>query len=85
MLEFNKKMSKSGGVTIPAALRRELGLPEREKFLIQPQADGNILLKRIEGQCMFCKSDQNLIVYESRYVCKDCVAAMQEVTTCKQS
>lgn len=73
---FNKKLGKSGAVTLPAALRRDLGLQEGERFSISVNGDGTIHLKRVQGECIFCKADSNLIVHAGRYVCTDCTQAM---------
>lgn len=74
---FNKKISKSGAITLPAVLRREYGLVDGEKFkIIVDGEDGTILLQRTQGQCLFCSSDKQLIVYIGRFVCKACVENM---------
>lgn len=79
MKEFNKKISKGGSITLPAALRRDYGLSGGEKFRIQVIGeDGAILLERIQGECMFCKSDKEMIVFEGRFICSACVEAMAD-------
>lgn len=78
-MNFNKKLNKSGSVTLPSALRREYGLDEGEKFRISvDDKDGSIRLQRIQGQCMFCGSDDRLIIFIGRNVCSVCVADMQD-------
>ncbi|ALA68820.1 AbrB family transcriptional regulator [Geobacillus stearothermophilus 10] len=77
MKAFNKRISKSGSITLPASLRREYGLAEGEKFkILVDSEDGTILLQRTNGQCLFCESDQQLIVYMGRFVCAKCVENM---------
>lgn len=77
MKEFNKKISKGGSITLPAALRRDYGLSGGEKFKIFVDGeDGSILLQRTHGQCMFCDSDKELIVFHGRFVCAQCVELM---------
>ena len=34
-MQFNKKISKAGGVTLPSALRRAVGIEAGEKFSVQ--------------------------------------------------
>lgn len=77
-MEFNKKMSKSGAVTLPAALRRELGIEQGEKLNITVDTQGTLQLKRIQGQCVFCKADEQVITFASRFVCKSCIDQLQE-------
>ena len=80
MQSFNKKLNKSGGVTLPAAIRREFGLGDGEKFSISVDSyDGAIVLRRTQGHCLFCNSEQNLITYQGRYVCTRCIKSMGEI------
>jgi|GEM_PF-758418 len=77
MKEYHKKISKSGSITLPSALRREFGLAEGERFkIVVDSEDGTILLKRTNGQCLFCRSENRLIVYMGRFVCAECVGNM---------
>ncbi|TWH45917.1 AbrB/MazE/SpoVT family DNA-binding domain-containing protein [Sporomusa sp. KB1] len=71
-MEFNKKINRSGGVTLPSALRRELGIEEGEKLNIKVVDNGDIVLKRVVGACVFCGSDENLKVHKGRFACKSC-------------
>ncbi|WP_435924831.1 AbrB/MazE/SpoVT family DNA-binding domain-containing protein [Paenibacillus sp. DYY-L-2] len=77
MKSFNKKINKTGAITLPSALRRDFGLTGGEKFKIEVCAeDGTILLQRTNGQCLFCDSDKQLIVHRGRFVCANCVEQM---------
>lgn len=77
MKDFNKKISKTGSVTIPAALRREYGLTNGDRFKIAvDEKDGTIILQRTQGSCLFCGADQRLIVFGGRFVCDGCVEKM---------
>jgi transcriptional pleiotropic regulator of transition state genes len=77
MKEFNKKISKSGSITLPAAMRREYGLTDCERFkIVVDGEDGSILLQRTEGSCLFCGSGNGLIVFNGRFVCSSCVGHM---------
>jgi transcriptional pleiotropic regulator of transition state genes len=78
-MEYNKKLNKVGSLTIPAAMRRELGINQGERFKIIVQEKGSIELRRIQGECIFCKSDKSLIVYEGRYVCGNCLKKINQI------
>lgn len=77
-MQFNKKVSKAGAVTLPAALRRAVGIDSGEKFSINLQEDGSILLKRTQGNCVFCESENNLIAHKGRLICSTCIKEMGE-------
>ncbi|GLC87515.1 AbrB/MazE/SpoVT family DNA-binding domain-containing protein [Lysinibacillus piscis] len=72
-MQFNKKMSKTGGITLPAALRRTLGIEAGEKFNINLQGDGSILLKRSQGSCLLCEAEDALVSHNGRLICQSCV------------
>lgn len=73
-----KKVSKAGSITVPSYLRRELGLQPGEKIKIEPDQEGNITLKRIEGSCICCKTSDHLMKVQGLYICKDCAELVAE-------
>lgn len=78
MDQFSKKISKSGAITLPKVLRRDLGIDENERFSIVPKDNGEIILKRVNGECIFCKQDEDTIIHQGRYVCRKCIQTMSE-------
>ena len=76
-----KKISKSGSVTIPSHIRREMGLIVGEKIKIEPDEDGNFLIKRIEGSCIFCGGNEDLTKVRGKFVCAGCA---EEVIKAKE-
>lgn len=78
-MEFSKKISKSGSITLPAAMRRELGIDKGQRFKISLNGFGSIVLKRVQGECIFCKTDNNLLMYAGRYICNDCLLKMNQI------
>ena len=76
-----KKISRAGSVTIPAHLRRELGLEPGEVLDVSHTNKGDIVLKRSRGFCLFCKSDRELVMYDGRFVCKTCIDRMKRRPT----
>lgn len=75
-MEFNKKMNRAGGVTLPSALRRQYGFATGEKFSVSVNDAGDVVLKRTEGQCLFCQAEQGLINFQGRFVCGSCIEHM---------
>ena len=67
-----KKITRAGGVSIPAEVRRAYGIEGGERVNIAVNAKGVIEIKRIVGSCVFCQSDESLVVYKGRYICKTC-------------
>ena len=67
-----KKISKTGSITIPSHLRRELGLIAGEKVKIEKDEAGNFFIQRIEGSCIFCGTNEDLIKVKGKFVCAGC-------------
>lgn len=67
-----KKVSKSGTISIPVHTRRALGINAGEKVNVKVNDDGNLLIERIEGSCIFCHCSENLKKVNKIYVCVDC-------------
>lgn len=69
---MERKISKNGGITIPSNLRMQLGIQGKEKINIETRDNGDIVIKRIQGTCIFCSSTENVQAYKSKFVCKLC-------------
>ncbi|MFD3260858.1 AbrB/MazE/SpoVT family DNA-binding domain-containing protein [Paenibacillus lentus] len=78
-MKFNKSLNRSGGITLPSALRRAYGLSAGEKFSVSVDGEGSIVLKRIEGNCLFCGADKHLIRHRGRFVCVQCIRDMVQM------
>ena len=73
-----KKISRVGSVTIPAHMRRGLGLASGEVLDVSYTNKGDIILKRSRGSCLFCRSDRELVMHDGRFVCKACIDRMKK-------
>lgn len=74
-----KKISKTGSITIPSHLRREMGLSIGEKIKIEPDQDGNFVIVRIEGSCLFCEGSEGLLKVKGKFICAACAAEVRKV------
>lgn len=73
-----KKISKSGGITIPAHLRRELGIVAGEKVELKVDENGNLGVERIEGSCLLCRTHDSLLKIDGIYICIKCAEKVQQ-------
>lgn len=72
----HKVISKGGGITIPADIRRE-----HNAFLAGEAVDltvenGKLVIAPHTPKCIFCDSVDGVVKYEGRNVCKACVSRM---------
>lgn len=72
-MDYNKKISRSGAITLPAALRREYGIEPGEQVNISVNQTGNIIIQRVTGSCTLCKSGIDLKEFNSRFLCVECI------------
>ena len=61
-----KRVSKSGGISIPVGLRREHALD------VETDAQGNVVLKRHLPRCVFCGSTENVNIFMGKGICRAC-------------
>lgn len=76
-----KKISKSGAITIPAHLRRLLGITAGEKVELTVDANGNLGVERIEGSCLLCQRHDDLLKIDGVYICTDCAEKVAQALT----
>jgi len=67
-----RKVDDLGRIVLPIELRRMLDIAERDELEIYMESD-RIVLRKYEPSCIFCGSDQNLVVYSSKNVCRNCI------------
>lgn len=73
-----KKISKSGGITIPSHIRREMGIAPGEKVEVQLDGSGDLKLKRIEGSCILCGTHEDLMKVDKVFICYGCGKEVHE-------
>lgn len=70
--KFCRKISKHGTVTIPRAIRNELGIYAGDGIEIDVQ-DGKIVIGRHRNGCICCGNTVDLIKQGDKYICSRCV------------
>ena len=67
-----KRVSKSGGISIPVGLRRELAIRPGDALDVETDAQGNVVLKRHLPRCVFCGSTENVNIFMGKGICRNC-------------
>ena len=67
-----RDVDKVGRVVIPKEIRDTLGLKEGSPLEIFVEND-TISLRRYTTSCLFCGNAQELISYEDRKICRNCI------------
>lgn len=71
----SKKITKSGGLTIPADMRRSVNLAAGDAVDIEEQ-DGKIVISAHIDRCFVCRSEVDVVVYQGKAFCKNCIKAL---------
>ncbi len=67
-----KRVSKSGGISIPVGLRRELAIQPGDALDVETDAQGNVILKRHLPRCVFCGCTENVNIFMGKGICRNC-------------
>lgn len=70
-----KKITKSGGITLPRQIRQELGMLPGVVLEISPAEDGSLLLRKHTPCCHLCGSAEDVKTYKGLTLCWKCAAA----------
>lgn len=73
---IRRKVDDLGRVVIPAGVRRALNIREGDAVEVTVEGE-RVVLTRPRDACVFCgREDDDLTVYRSRRLCRECLAAL---------
>jgi len=73
-----KKITSHGSVSIPIAMRRELGLEPKDPIEVSEGETGEIILRPYIERCIFCRSQDNIHKLYGRNICTACAKKAYE-------
>ena len=68
-----RKVDTLGRVVIPKEIRKNFNLEVDDPLEIFVNDNDEIVLKKYEPACIFCASTEDVVIYNGRQICKDCV------------
>lgn len=71
----SKKLTKSGGMTIPSDIRRELNLQPGDAVDIDNQGDKLIITSHID-RCFVCQAEEDTVKYQGKVFCRQCIETL---------
>lgn len=72
-----KRLSCHGSISIPVAVRRELGLQGRDPMELTVK-DGEITLRAYTPRCVFCGGVNDVKMFAGKAVCPACIAKLKK-------
>ena len=74
-----RRVDELGRVVIPMELRRTFDIAIRDSLEIYVEGD-QIVLKKYQPSCVFCDNVGNVIVFNNKNVCVECLEKLQKET-----
>ena len=73
-----RKVDELGRIVLPIELRRTLDIAVRDELEIYLD-DDKVILRKYEPSCIFCDSSRNLVAYEGKNVCSQCIKKLNKL------
>ncbi len=71
-----KEIDIAGRIVISKDIRKHLNINPGDYLHIEAN-DECITIKKAESKCIFCNSVENLILFEEKHICKNCLAKLK--------
>lgn len=75
--KVSMKVDELGRVVIPIEIRERLGLAMATPMEIYIEKE-NIILRKFEPCCVFCKKSKRLIKYKNKLICTGCIKELKK-------
>lgn len=66
-----KKMTSHGSISIPVAMRRELGIEPKDPMVVE-QSGGKIVISPYTLRCNFCGVTEGVHEFHGKGICEAC-------------
>lgn len=71
-MKHMKRITSHGSVSIPVAIRRDLGIRERDAMDLEVDGQGRIILQAHIPRCMICGREEGTAAISGKRVCGPC-------------
>lgn len=72
-----RKVDQLGRIVLPKSLRQRYEMDEGEPVEILVEGD-HIILEKYRPRCVFCSSNDQVVTYKDKHICKSCVDEMSQ-------
>ena len=73
-----RSIDELGRLVVPKEIRKNLDIKPKDPIEIYVE-DGRIILTKIGCSCIFCKSEEKLLQYGEKLVCKNCIENLKNL------
>ena len=78
-----RPIDELGRVVLPTDIRHKLDLKANDNVSFF-EKDGNFVIKKYKPSCTFCGSEEALITYNEKYICKKCNRSINSLIESEQ-
>lgn len=72
-----RKIDELGRIVLPISIRQNMDINEKDALEIFTDGD-RIILQKYQPSCIFCTNADNVVYYNSKRICTDCLAKIKE-------
>ena len=72
-----RKLDELGRIVLPMEIRNTFNLEPKDPIEIFVE-DDQIILKKYQPCCIFCKSTKNNVIFNDKRVCKSCIEKLKK-------
>lgn len=71
-----RRIDELGRIVLPIEIRKNLNIGNRDTVEIFVEED-KIILKKYEPACIFCGNADNVVLFNGKLVCRDCIEKLK--------
>ena len=72
-----RKIDELGRIVLPISIRQNMDINEKDALEIFTDGD-RIILQKYQPSCIFCTNADDVVYYNSKRICTDCLAKIKE-------
>ena len=73
-----RKVDELGRIVLPIELRRTLDIDIKDSREIYVE-DSKIILKKYEPSCIFCGESENVVSFDDKNICRNCLEKLKNM------
>ena len=74
-----RKVDELGRIVLPIELRKSMDIDKKGDAVEIFIDDDRIILKKYQPACIFCDSSSNVISFEGKRICEECLAKLKNI------
>lgn len=73
-----RQVDELGRIVLPISIRKNLDIHVKDNMEIYTEGD-KIILKKRQASCVFCGNTENVVAYNEKLICQDCLKELKKL------